>query len=74
MESFLEVADAFGMKGPRREQFCKYMFARWGRDEALQCRSGYAGIVANSFMQGKEFTDADSWGKEILQQIWRGQL
>ena len=71
MKTYEEVADKVGLKGRRKELYVRYMRERWGYEEELQVRTGYAQEWAERFLDGVEFLASDSDGKKILYRLYR---
>lgn len=67
--TYLGVAIAKGLKGNQLLTYVTYMFTRWGKEETLQCTSGYAEEWADRFLLGIEFEASDCVGQALLNKL-----
>jgi len=67
--TFYEVGKSERLKGKMLERYVEYMKRRWGKEEHLQCKSGYAKEWAWRFYNRIEYSASDNIGRRVLQEI-----
>jgi len=69
LETYEQVGNKVGLVGLRLEKYIKYMKTRWGKQEYIQCVTGYAQEWAERFFTGREYQASDSDGLRVLKTI-----
>lgn len=64
--TYQDIASKNGMDYKMAEKYIKFMKARWGNSEELECESGYASEWARRFLRGTEVESCDRAWRHLL--------
>ena len=67
--TYEQVGSKVGLAGLRLKKYVEYMKTRWGKQEYVQCITGYAQEWAERFFTGREYQASDSDGLRVLKTI-----
>lgn len=67
--TFQAVAELFKLPPDVAHRYVFYMKTRWGHQEDLQCRTGYAQEWALRFKSGAEYQHSDTEGRRLLRDM-----
>jgi len=71
--SYEQIADLAELTPEIKDIYCRYMRARWEKNEEVQCKVGYAREWAERFKGGIDYARrcSDKGGQIILDQLLR---